>query len=73
VVDGSVSPSRRELAGEQVPPDLREALSALRQRTNMTNFVYLFEDWFVIVGSVSLAAAVTGWGQRGAATWWRWS
>jgi len=62
VVDESVSPSRWELAGEQVPPDLRKALSALRQRTNTTNFVYLCEDWFVIVGSVSLAAAMTGWG-----------
>lgn len=65
VVDESVSPSRWELAGEQVPPDLRKALLALRQRTNTTNFVYLFEDWFVIVGSVSLAAAVTGLGAAG--------
>lgn len=63
VIDGSSTTvlSDGELAVKQVPPDLRSALSDLRQRDNTTNFIYLLQDGAVIAGSVVLAGAVTGW------------
>lgn len=51
-----------EPATKPVPQDLRAALAVLRQRNNTTNFVYLLEDWAVIVGSAAVAGAVSGWG-----------